>query len=216
MMIHKGICLPDGDGHFVDHINKNPMYKGAGTYQFNKYQRCFPLFKNFRHALDVGAHIGLWSRVLSYSFDWVSAFEPNIEYWKLWEMNLNKTSGNATLKPYGLAETERQVTLARPRDNSGMTHVAEDGTITASLYPLDKLDMHSVDFLKIDCEGYEKFVLEGGKETILRDKPVVLVEQKPGHGSRYGITDKAACELLESWGASLAFECFGDYCYHWR
>lgn len=43
---------------------------------------------------------------------------------------------------------------------------------------LDDLDIDDVGFLKVDVEGFEQEVLEGARETIARDRPVLLVEME--------------------------------------
>jgi hypothetical protein len=81
---------------------------------------------------------------------------------------------------------------------------------------LDSYDLRNVDFLKIDTEGYEFFVLKGGEKTIRRDQPCVIVEQRPDHGRAYGVSDTEAVALLESWGASVIEEICEDYIMCWR
>lgn len=49
----------------------------------------------------------------------------------------------------------------------------------AKIRTLDSFDLPTIDFMKIDCEGYEFPVLKGAAETLRRCKPVIVVEQKP-------------------------------------
>ncbi len=71
------------------------------------------------------------------------------------------------------------------------------------------------DLLKIDCEGYELFVLEGAVEFLQACHPVVIVEQKDGMGSRYGVGDTAAVRFLEGLGAKMRTEIGGDFIMSW-
>ena len=80
---------------------------------------------------------------------------------------------------------------------------------------LDSFALPQIDFLKIDCEGYEYFILKGAEQTVRRDRPCIVVEQKPGKGSMYGLDDRDAVKLLQSWGAELKFEIAGDFCLAW-
>jgi FkbM family methyltransferase len=41
------------------------------------------------------------------------------------------------------------------------------------------LKINKIDFMKIDVEGYEYFVLEGAKETITKYKPKIVIEYSP-------------------------------------
>ena len=64
---------------------------------------------------------------------------------------------------------------------------------------LDDFELKNVDFIKVDVEGYEYFVISGAIETITRCRPVIIVEQKAGF-ERYGLSDKQAVALLKSLG----------------
>lgn len=81
------------------------------------------------------------------------------------------------------------------------------------MYRLDDLFRRAsrVDFIKLDCEGYEYFALRGGEATIRQWRPVIIVEQKPGRGSGFGLSDLAAVDWLRSLGYLLKAEMAGDY-----
>jgi ribulose 1,5-bisphosphate carboxylase large subunit-like protein len=76
---------------------------------------------------------------------------------------------------------------------------------------LDSYGLSAVDFIKLDCEGYELFALRGAEETIKRWMPVITVEQKPGHGQQFGLGDTDAVRWLLKRGYKLAQELGGDY-----
>src|SRR5262249_42138055 len=46
---------------------------------------------------------------------------------------------------------------------------------------LDDYDFHAVTFIKIDVEGHEREVLEGGRETIVRERPLLQIEIEQRH-----------------------------------
>jgi hypothetical protein len=45
---------------------------------------------------------------------------------------------------------------------------------------LDEFDFNNVRFIKIDVEGSERDVLAGGRKTIMRDRPLLLLELLSG------------------------------------
>lgn len=215
----KGIWLPATEEHLISHIERGPEFAGAGTYQLHKLQAAFPHIRNFRHAVDVGAHVGLWSRILAHCFTRLTAFEPIELHRDLFNQNVHANSGcEIKLYPLALSGSEKSVRFDIDPKSSGATHVtlAQDGAgPQVDACTLDSLDLPPVDFIKVDCEGYEYFILRGGERTIRRDRPCIVVEQKPGKGSMYGLDDREAVQLLQSWGAQLKFEISGDFCLAW-
>ena len=215
----RGIWLPEAEEHLIAHIERGPDFAGAGTYQLWKLQAAFPHIKNFRHAVDIGAHVGLWSRILARCFARLTAFEPIEEYRACFKENLLREQGcEVELHPFALGNSEEVVRFAMSPENTGLTYVKTEGDGTGRqvlVRTLDSFALSQIDFLKIDCEGYEYFILQGAEETVRRDRPCIVVEQKPGKGSMYGLDDKDAVKLLQSWGAELKFEIAGDFCLAW-
>jgi len=206
--------LPDGEAHLPEWMRQNNrVVDGRLTYQYHKYEGvltyCPPARR--RVAVDVGAHVGLWSHWMARDFSTLQAFEPSAVNRACWCRNV--ATSQAVLHPYALGDQAGQVRIAQQLPgSSGSTAVSMTGD-DVEVRTLDSFQFSQVDFLKIDCEGYEVFVLEGARETLARCRPVVLVEQKPTCGSRYGRDDRAACILLELLGAELRWSRGGDYCY---
>lgn len=222
MKFVRGIALPDSDTHFEQQILANPVWAGMGTYQFRKFDRMMKLIPEAcrRSAVDVGAHVGLWSRVMALKFRRVTAFEANPAMFECLQHN-TAPSGKVTVFQCALGDKQGQASLAIDEANTGNTHIEkmeELGSIPLTAVPVSRLDSFTTwepDFIKIDVEGYEYFVIKGGEATIKRYKPFMLVEQKPGHAERHGIKTGDAINLLRSWGARVAFEDAGDYAIVW-
>lgn len=212
MKFVEGWALPDGDTHFAEHLRKERLATGVAGYQSRKRDRAVAICQNRTHALDIGAHVGLWSRPLSRDFAHVTAFEPVTELCACWRENLRQ-SVNVRLHETALGQVAGYIDIVRPEDNSGNGY-AVPGTM-APMRRLDDMDLGPIDFIKIDVEGGELAVIRGGEDTIRRDRPVLIVEQKPGHGARYGVGDEAAIDLLQRWGAIVAFAQAGDFCLVW-
>lgn len=215
----KGFWLPDHEEHLVSYIEKGAMFRGGPTYQMHKWSRALTLFQGRRHFVDVGAHCGLWTRPMATMFARVTAFEPHPEHRECWTANMAqyKPPGLTRLEPFALGAEAGVCRIRSKPGSSGDCHIDEAGEIEATIARLDDFDLRDVDFLKIDCEGYELPVIIGGEATIRRDRPCIVVEQKPQHRGRAGIVgDPApAVTLLKSWGAKLAFELGGDFCLTW-
>lgn len=209
----QGFWLPDQDTHLSDFLDRGPSFAGGPTYQFKKFAAAFPLIKDFRHAVDVGAHCGLWTRVLAQCFGKVTAFEPLDEHFAC--LTRNVTTGNVQMYKVAMGEKSGAVALDLDADNTGLARISSEGRIPAVMRTLDSYGLEPVDFLKVDCEGFEYFVLAGGAKTILRDRPTIIVEQNREHADRFGLAPLKAVDLLQSWGAEVAFRQRGDYCLHW-
>jgi FkbM family methyltransferase len=206
-----GIWLPDSDKHFAVQIAGNPLVAGKGTYQWKKYVAALAHVKHRGHAVDVGAHVGLWSRLMAMDFERVTAFEPVDEHCKCFRANV--PAENVTLMPCAVGAEMGQTGVVVDAGNSGNAHLGTGTNVL--MVTMDAPRMKTVDFLKIDVEGWERDVLLGGEQTIREDKPVIAIEQKPGNAERYGIGQTDAVELLKSWGMKEASRIGDDYVMAW-
>jgi len=130
--------------------------------------------------LDVGAHTGHWTRLLAPFYRKVIAVEPNPECLPLLRQGL---PANVEVKELALWSSEGTLTLhLYPDPDKQHTsylhwrHWSPTGVIEAPCLPMDSLGLEKLDFLKIDVEGAELFVLEGGLLTLTRVRPQVVVE----------------------------------------
>lgn len=207
-----GVWLPAHETHLVDWMKKkNQIVDGKLTYQLDKRNDALKYVKNFRGAIDVGAHCGLWSMDLVNKFGVVHSFEPVALHRECFKRNVTKN--NAVLYPFALGEKEGNISIHTSNTSSGDSWVNGDGDIP--LKRLDDFDLHDIDFIKLDCEGYELFALRGGEETLKRCKPCVIVEQKPGRATKFGLDEIGAVKYLQSLGAKLRQEKSGDYILTW-
>ena len=95
----------------------------------------------------------------------------------------------------------------------GPSQVIGGTGIHVDLITIDSLKLNKVSLIKIDVEGMENLVLEGAKETILKNKPVILLEIMGGY-----FPQKATSSIVEQIEhtkrhvASLGY----DVIAHWR
>lgn len=214
-----GWYFPDGEKHLPAWMRKVAQQRhGLLQYQLAKYQTAIKYCRSYRAAIDVGAHVGQWSWNMAKDFGCVFAFEPVPRYAECWLAN-NKVS-NAHLYECALGDAERIVSLTCGTPGSyGDTFIdlKSDHNIATDVLmrTLDSFEFADIDFIKIDCEGYEYFVLKGAEKTIHQNKPCIIVEQKPGKGKSFGLGDTDAVTLLQSWGAKLRGVISGDYILSW-
>lgn len=222
--------LPDGEQHLQQWMTKvHQRVNGRLTYQHHKWHAASAHVQQWRVAVDIGAHVGLWTRTLAERFKDVAAFEPVAAHRECWDANLAGQT-NVRMYPYALGEKAGQVHIQKRTPGSsgdrGVDPIAERSTLRASvdqegelaeMKRLDDFGFPVIDFLKMDCEGYEVFVVRGGLETIARCKPCMVVEQKPETGlvDRYGIGPTDAITELRKLGAKVRQVIQGDYILSW-
>lgn len=213
MKIHNGIWLPDGDAHFSAMMDKTPQMELAGrkvgVYQHNKMAAALAHVQQFRTALDIGAHVGFWSMWLAEWFQSLHAFEPVIAHAQCWRANV--ASPHAILHTCALGASHGTAGFATDKENSGKAHVSGAGK--TPIVPLDEFNFQDVDFIKIDVEGFESAVIEGGRDTLLRCRPVIIVESNGQH-KRYGLQDPV--DLLQSMGAHVIERMRHDVVMGWK
>jgi len=132
------------------------------------------------NVVDVGAHIGTvtipYAQFVGDSGR-VYAFEPQQKIYAelLSNLYLNKINNvTAIRKAVGNSFGEIEMAVP-PRNNEGGTGFGKNGELVP-LIPLDSLRLKDISFIKIDVEGAEKMVLEGARQTITREKPVIYIE----------------------------------------
>jgi FkbM family methyltransferase len=211
-----GVWLPDGETHLVDWMKKvNQVVEGKLTYQYAKLEAALGYVRQFRCAVDVGAHCGLWSMHLAKRFQLVHAFEPVKAHRECFEANLRGAPQTWILHPMALGDREGSVEIHTAPTSSGDSWVKGAGEIP--LKRLDDLLLEAlpVDFMKLDCEGYELLALRGAEAILKRCRPAIIVEQKPGRAQKFGLPETGAVDYLESLGAKLRRIMSGDYLLSW-
>jgi FkbM family methyltransferase len=170
--------------------------------------------------LDIGANIGWFSLLASTIIGpsgHVHAFEPRtptVEYLRR-SISMNGLESAVTVHALGLdsADSEQFLGSIKGTSNAGhsiiMSSASQDGieSIPIHLVALDTLNIPKVDFVKIDVEGAEMRVLEGGATTISRNRPIVLSEIYPDQlhrVSRVSPTDYFAWFLSKGYRAFIA------------
>jgi FkbM family methyltransferase len=155
---------------------------------------------------DVGAFHGLLTLHFARHAKSVVAFEPNPVNWKRLDQNvrLNGFCGKVAMETYGLA-AEPSMRMMQMNDaapgTSSLDDVLASGSrkFTIRVSTLDQ-EQRVPDLIKIDVEGLEDQVLEGGVQMIQKRRPDIFLEM---HGD--GRIDKIrraerVLELLKAYG----------------
>lgn len=218
-----GWYLPDHEEHLQEWMAQvNDRRDGRLLYQGKKYRLALSHVKRQSFAIDVGAHVGLWSWQMAKDFQRLFAFEPMPAHYECWKENMGELGGVLVTCALGPESGVAHLRTRTP-NSSGDTGIEPDGEgIEVDVRTLDSFNFFEhedtyPDFIKLDCEGYELFVLEGAVETLTRCHPTVIVEQKPETGmeQRYGIGTTDAVTFLQNLGAKVRAGLQGDYVLSW-
>lgn len=154
----------------------------------------FELFKSFIPSegifLDIGANIGNHTLMfaLNYPKSVIYSFEPARINFELLDFN-TKILSNVGIFKIALGSDNSIVHMNyEDIDNKGHIRVDTFGE-KVPVMKLDSLKLFPVTFIKIDVEGHEYSVIEGAKETIDRDKPVIWIEDFSQDTINYLIND---------------------------
>lgn len=199
MKNYKGVWIPDEEQHIPYRIDLE------NGYQMNHIWLSLAFCTNFNTAIDIGANVGMWSRELSRHFKKVYAFEPVKEFGDCLVKNVPE---NVTLIRKGLSNVIGQAGMYKTTENCGESFIVEGSGI--ELVRLDDFNFKDVGLIKIDVEGFELFVVQGGVHTLLDNSPVICVEDKK-HSEKYGIPQGKVLEELEKLGYKKTGRIHGDY-----
>jgi FkbM family methyltransferase len=152
-------------------------------------------------AIDVGANQGFFAFAFSAIVDRVEAFEPNPDYAAFAQRMLG---ARARVHAVALSNENRRAEFVVPVSDEG-TVLHLGGNLKQAAAParhsrtmrfevevrtLDSYAFRDVRVIKVDVEGSEMEVLEGGRETILRDRPPLIVELLTGaHADPVALTE---------------------------
>jgi beta-mannanase len=87
--------------------------------------------------------------------------------------------------------------------NIGNAHLGaytDNGYNIVDVVTLDSFNYDNVAALKIDVQGYEPKVLEGARETILRNRPVIFIEVEAAQLQIYGWQESDIFSRLDDLG----------------
>lgn len=141
--------------------------------------------------MDVGAAQGTYlAHLLLYSAG-VVAFEPRPEaagqlraqfggtaHTRLEQVALSDAAGTAEIRVPAQRPMRGTIAASNPLEGAGEVQLH-----TVRCARLDDYLLAPVGFIKIDVEGHERAVLAGARDTLARNRPLVLVEVEERHSA---------------------------------
>lgn len=139
-------------------------------------------------AVDIGAHIGTQTLLMARAVGpqgKVIAFEPQLKFFRELFLNVEVNRAPNVYCFWG-AISDKEGIIQLPNFNFAcevvnlfdFTHGYSG--FDAPAVTLDSLKLDNVSLIKIDVDGLEDIVLDGVKQTILSNKPIVLLEIQGG------------------------------------
>jgi FkbM family methyltransferase len=208
MKLVKGWWLPDSDEHFATYIGYNGYQALARNTILNLIEKSK---KELNGVIDVGSHVGFWSKDFTEKFKHVYAFEPMHQVRECYIKNITKT--NYTLYPYGLGSEEKKVKAHYDPTQTGNTFIIKSGNTEIDVYPLDRFEFNKIDYIKIDAEGYEIEVCKGALKLIERDKPFVHIEMKKKVMDKVGLDENTIYNFFESINYKIVLKVMSEIVY---
>ncbi len=188
-----GFAFPDADSFMVNEI------KPDGSYQRAQLDRALSYVSNWTLAIDAGAHVGTWSKILAGRFQQVIAVEPSADTAEALTENMQTFGAtNVDIRRVALGSAMGRATMALDdrsalMQNTGARFVQPGGVIP--VVTVDSWELPSLGLLKMDIEGSEYAALLGARGTLLRCRPIVIFENK-FHWAKYGVSRLAPQEFL--------------------
>lgn len=163
---------------------------------------------------DIGANIGLFllSVLSHYSFTngHIFAFEPNpLTFCRLQcTIEANSLANRVTVMPLALSDrhglSQFHVHIRRSCSGDGLLETGRAESAGVILVPSATLDevmqslkLPRLDWVKMDIEGAELWVLQGGCQTLRDHRPRILFEAHPENLAPYGISLGSIYEYLD-------------------
>lgn len=183
----------------------------AGKFEETETQTILSLVREDTVMLDIGANMGYYSIQvgLKAKKGKVIAFEPDPGNYSILMRNLalNKLT-NVTTYNAALSDKEDTMRLYKHPFNVGDYRLYNDGDFTEYVdvptMCLDHTVTERIDLVKIDVQGFEYFVLKGGRSLLEKYKPIVISEFWPRGLYNSGASPGDYLELMKNLGYSIS------------
>ena len=172
------------------------------------YEKELSIISNFKDknkdSVDIGVYRGIYSYKLSNEFKHVHSFEPNPLLYPFLKKNLTKIIKNISLYNFAVSDSNGEINLKIPSRNKSIfkTNYEEIYKLgAATIHSANEINVYNkikvkkiklddilgdkiISFIKIDVEGHEREVINGSKNIIQKNKPILLVEIEERHSKK--------------------------------
>jgi FkbM family methyltransferase len=160
--------------------------------------------------VDIGSQTGLYTLYAKFlPLSTFYSFEPFESSFN--ELNKNiKLNGITNVNTFNLAiaHKESEMVLNTCKSHNGLHTLGETPLRFSDSLPIKvkTIDLDtffsdkSIDFIKIDTEGYEYFILLGGMNVIKKYKPIIQLEWQPINMKQCGVSEYMLNNLIEELG----------------
>ena len=167
----------------------------CGLHEFEDMGFILHALRKSDHFLDIGANIGSYSILAASEIGaTVDCFEPVPSTFRFLTQNIqiNHLESNCAAHNQGIGDSNTTLQFTDDRDT--VNHVIPHGSnrkgIEVPVQRLDDLQLPEKNLLaKIDVEGFERYVIEGGMNTLKKPNFLALIIELNGSGKRYGNED---------------------------
>lgn len=198
--------VEEGDTLYIQRLK-------AGQYQKSNWEFAQTLIDSWDRAIDVGTNNACNAIHYAKRFQTVECFEPTPLAQQLWTNTVaDNNVKNVNLYKVGVGEKQYQTEIITHDKNGGHNHLAHYDKnpraneqrstrvkVPVQVETLDSYNFQDVGFIKVDVEGYEKFVLEGAQGLIKQSRPTIQLEIVAGQCRKFSYKGEDMINWIRSW-----------------
>jgi FkbM family methyltransferase len=198
--------VEEGDTLYIERLQH-------GQYQRTNWLFAQTLIDNWTRAIDVGTNNACNAIHYAKKFSQIECFEPTPLAQQLWANTVRDNAvANVTLHKVGVGEKNYTTEILTHPKNGGHNHLAhydkntradpnrsQRVKVPVQVETIDSYNFQDVGFVKIDVEGYEKFVLEGAQQLIANCRPTIQLEIVSPQCRKFGYNAEAMIDWIRSW-----------------
>lgn len=166
----------------------------TGLHEFNEMGFLLHFLRPDDTFFDVGANVGSYTILASgVSNSHTIAFEPVPSTFDILEKNviLNKLSSLVKLENAGVGKEIGKLDFVANEDTTNRVASEKDlNKIAIQIVKLDDYNSSNPILIKIDVEGYETEVLNGGNSVLNNESLKAIIIELNGSGERYGYNEE--------------------------